>query len=228
MGYKKRYTMKKILFTLSMIIFGIITFAQNTDTALLSDTKSGSVKSDMDANYLSEINTIFHDNAIEYSSNEFGRIISSTSLRTGISDNSTTLKSIPAGEKVELLKFMPTEKVWAIKFNNNYGFIPISSVMKLKRNKDLEEYPHDVKPILVKKVTPKLPKEAKGLEISNKVLLKVLVNPKGKVIETKFIRGAKELKEEAIYASRKMRFKPAKYKGEDVSAWIKVHMEFTR
>ena len=220
--------MKNISLILSFLIFGVVVYAQNTDTALLTDVKSGNSKSSMDANYLTEINTIFHDNAIEYSSNEFGRMISTSSLRTGFENSSTVVNSIPSGEKVELLKFIPNEKVWAVKYKNNYGFVPISSVMKLKRNKELEKYPHDVKPVLTKRIEPKFPKAARDLEISNKVLLKVLVNAKGKVVETKFIRGSKELKEAAVNATRKMRFKAALHKGKKVSAWVKVPVKFIR
>ena len=54
------------------------------------------------------------------------------------------------------------------------------------------------------------------------------MNKKGKVEEVKFVRGPKELKEEAMKAARKMRFKPAKYRGKDVPAWTKVQVNFVK
>ncbi len=218
--------MKKIGLIFSLLFFGLFAIAQNTDTAMLSDTSGESVDNSAAAALPADLSKVFSDNAIPYSTGNFGRIISSTPLRAGFTKSSALVKTIVSGDEVELLKFLPEENVWAVKSGKNYGFVPISSVMKLKKNVELEKYKHDVNPKLVKGITPKLPKSVRGLEIAHKVMLKVLVNKKGKVEEVKFLHGPKELKEQALKAAKKLRFTPAKYRGKDVPAWTKVPVNF--
>ncbi len=222
----KNCVMKKLLLIVSTLVISMLGMSQNTDTALLSESKTEAIKSASDADMTSEINKVFTQYSIQYSSGKYGRIVNTTSLQSGFGKNSTSVKSIVSGEKVELLKFIPDEQVWAVKSGNKYGFVPISSVMKLKTNTELEKYKHDVSPKLIKEIAPRLPKTVRNSEISKKVMLKVLVNKKGKVEEVKFLKGAPELKDEVLRQAKKLRFKPAQYRGENVAAWTKVPVQF--
>ena len=77
-------------------------------------------------------------------------------------------------------------------------------------------------------IRPKYPKEAKEAGIEGTVIVQVFVDEKGKVTETKILKGIPNsgLDEAAIEAIRKTRFKPAKARGKSVGVWISIPVNF--
>jgi len=80
--------------------------------------------------------------------------------------------------------------------------------------------------MLIHKVAPKYPKKAKKQHLEGTVRLKILIDPKGNVIEVSAINGDSLLTSAAIEAVKKWRYKPVTLNGQAVEVETTVDVDF--
>ena len=88
--------------------------------------------------------------------------------------------------------------------------------------------PYDDPPVPLTPIRPKYPEIAQEAGIEGTVVVQVFVNEKGRVTETKILKGISDsgLDEAAIKAIEKVKFRPAKAKGKKVGVWISIPVNF--
>ncbi len=87
---------------------------------------------------------------------------------------------------------------------------------------------YDAPPVLVNRDEITAALQAVGAGLEARVVLQVLVDEDGSVREARIARssGVPDLDEAAIWVGEQMRFKPALFQGEPVSAWVQVPVTF--
>jgi TonB family protein len=84
-----------------------------------------------------------------------------------------------------------------------------------------------VKPVLVVKVQPKFPDEAKEKGIYGEVVVEGTTNKKGEVVKVKVLDGAHELLNEAVVAAVKQwKYELPEYKGKTYAITFVVTVRF--
>lgn len=84
-----------------------------------------------------------------------------------------------------------------------------------------------VKPVLVVKVTPKFPEEAKEKGIYGEVVVEGTTNKEGEVVKVKVLKGAHELLNEAVVAAVKQwKYELPEYKGKTYAITFVVTVRF--
>jgi len=160
----------------------------------------------------------------------FGKVLNESTINAEPFCNSEKYDvKIPQGETILVYKYLNGEGgCWAIKYKDFYGFIRNTGLMPIKNNAGSKSNftKCDSPPGLITLIRPKYPKEARKRNIKGSVILKAFVNTKGVVEEVKISEGIKGLNKSAINAVKKARFKPAKYRGEKVPAWISLSIDF--
>lgn len=89
--------------------------------------------------------------------------------------------------------------------------------------------PEVIKPVVTQRVEAEYPPIAKRNRIEGTVILSLLVNERGQVVDVKVLRGAggsSGLNEAAVAAARKWKFQPAVKQGKRVKVWISQPMAF--
>ena len=93
----------------------------------------------------------------------------------------------------------------------------------------MELSPDVTRPVLTKKVDPEYPPLARQKKIEGTVILQLLVNENGQVVDVKVLRkagGSTGLTESAIAAVRKWVFQPAVKAGKRVKVQITYPIHF--
>ena len=83
------------------------------------------------------------------------------------------------------------------------------------------------KPKVVHSVSPHYPDSLRNEGIRGLVVLKVLIDKSGDVIDTELIKSIKPLDKLAIQAAKEWKFKPAEYDGKKVKCWMTIPFHFT-
>lgn len=155
------------------------------------------------------------------------KILSETQLKAKPDDSGETLLTIAAGVVVETFRYLPKEALWAIRFNDTWGFIPATSVMPIQeKTTDVSQTPFDEAPKMVSAIQLNYPPEAKQQGISGKVIVKALISKTGSVLEVETVKSISGLDEAAIEAVKKAKFKPGKFEGKPVEVWIRIPINF--
>jgi len=96
-----------------------------------------------------------------------------------------------------------------------------------KTDKDIFEYKDlEVKPEILKKVSPYYPEIARKSGTQGVVIVKVLIDKKGIVEKTELFKSIETLDEAALKAAKQYQFKPGKYKGKAVKVWMNIPFKF--
>jgi TonB family protein len=85
-----------------------------------------------------------------------------------------------------------------------------------------------IQSLLVHKVAPVYPEEAKSAHIKGNILLQVRVDKEGKVADAELISGPKELAQAAIDAVQQWRYRPYLLDGEPVEVDTQIQVNFDR
>jgi periplasmic protein TonB len=82
--------------------------------------------------------------------------------------------------------------------------------------------------VVIRRVEPQYPSEARRQRITGQVVVKCLVNTDGRVVDAAVVKadpaGAFDL--HAVEAVRKWYFKPARLNGSAVSSWVLLSIHF--
>ena len=155
------------------------------------------------------------------------KILSETQLKAKPDDSGETLFTIAAGVVVETFRYLPKEALWAIKFNETWGFVPATAVMPIQeKTTDVSQTPFDEAPKMVTAMQVNYPPEAKQQGITGKVVVKALISKTGSVLEAEAIKSIAGLDEAAIEAVKNAKFKPGKFEGKPVEVWIRIPINF--
>lgn len=137
------------------------------------------------------------------------------------------VKPIPRTSVVKAYRLLKNKNVWAVKFENDWGFIDAEDLIPI------EEYEEpivndnlDSPPKLLSKFTFKYPHVAKKDSISGEVVLRILVSNTGAVSKVEVEKSIPPLDSAAIDAVSKLRFKPAKKFGMPTDVWVRVPLNF--
>ncbi len=84
-----------------------------------------------------------------------------------------------------------------------------------------------VAPVLIQKVTPSYPQQARGERVSGTVVLDATISPNGAVRKATVVSGLPILATAAVSAVREWRYKPATLNGKQVEAQQRVTVVFT-
>lgn len=85
----------------------------------------------------------------------------------------------------------------------------------------------EVKPVLVVKITPEFPEEAKKKEIYGEVVVEGTTDKEGNVVEVKVLKSAHELLEKAVVeAVKQWKYELPEYKGKTYAITFKVTVRF--
>lgn len=220
---------RKMLAAGILIFIGITVNAQNTDELVAQDE----VKADVLVNAtdaVSESETLENNfldlYEVKLRDAKDAKIIMDTKLFSEPTASSESLGSLPQGTIVKSYKMLAREQMWAIKYNGVWGFAPITSLMQVKLRIDVKPSKYDKPPKL--KASAKLiyPEAARKMGIEGQVVLLIHIGKDGKVNETKIVKSIPELDDAAIATVKKVKFKPAEYKGKPVSVWVRFPVNF--
>ena len=92
---------------------------------------------------------------------------------------------------------------------------------------DPDFVPYDKEPQIIKKVEPAYPELAKRAGLEGSVIVKMLVDTKGKVAQVVVLKSDAEVfNEPAIQAAKQFVFTPATVKNKPVAVWISYPFRF--
>jgi len=165
---------------------------------------------------------------IEEEKGKMAKTLGESLLRIEPSASSSIYEfTIPQGTIISTYKYYPKEAVWAVKYNDNWGFVPATLVMPIKQKAPVSKYtPYDKPPKIISRIKFKYPPDAQKSGIGGRVLLKVLVGKTGSVLEVKIVESIPELDEAAIKAVQDVKFKPGKYQNKPVDVWVRIPIDF--
>ncbi len=213
-----------------LIFVGVAVNAQNVDDQLVAqdETKTDLKVDATDA--VSESATLENNFVNLYEINlsdaKDAKVIVDTKMFMEPSASSESLGSLPQGAIVKSYKMLAREQMWAIKYNGVWGFVPMTSLMPVKLKTDIKPVKYDKPPKL--KASAKLiyPESARKMGIEGQVVMLIHIGKDGKVNETKIVKGIPELNDAAEATVKKVKFKPAEYKGKPVAVWVRFPVNF--
>jgi len=94
-----------------------------------------------------------------------------------------------------------------------------------KETESTEEH-EEQKPVLLKKIAPKYPEQAKKEKIKGVVILKVTIDETGHPIKVQVVKGEEILAQSAVNAVKQWIWKPLKFQGEPHSVIMTVSIRF--
>jgi len=96
-----------------------------------------------------------------------------------------------------------------------------------QEEKTKAEDPDLVKPVLIEKMAPKYPEDAREEKVSGEVVIEAYVGADGKILEARAIKDPDpRLTQAALEAFKQWKFKPATTKGKPVRAKMTVTIRF--
>jgi protein TonB len=213
-----------------LIFIGVAVNAQNTDDQLVAqdETKTDLKVDATDA--VSESATLENNFVNLYEINlsdaKDAKVIVDTKMFMEPSASSESLGSLPKGAIVKSYKMLAREQMWAIKYNGVWGFVPMTSLMPVKLKTDIKPVKYDKPPKL--KTSAKLiyPESARKMGVEGQVVMLIHIGKDGKVDDTKIVKSIPQLDAAAISTVKKVKFKPAEYKGKPVAVWVRFPVNF--
>ncbi len=134
---------------------------------------------------------------------------------------------VPRTSIVKAYKLLKQEHAWAVKYENNWGFISADDLISIEEYEEpLVNDDLDVPPKLLSNLSFRYPSAARKDSISGEVVLRLLVSKTGAVSRIEFEKSIPALDSAAIRAVKKLRFKPAKKYGVPTDVWVRVPMNF--
>ncbi|MBM3435484.1 MAG: energy transducer TonB [Bacteroidetes bacterium] len=194
-----------------------------------SDNLAENPKPAIETYFLSSSNVSFEKTFdINLKSVQLFRLITDARIMPAPGVSPETSESvIPAGVIIEAYKYFPKDAVWAVKYDNQWGFIPVTQLVPFG-GKDYKAMAGkcDEPPEMITDLKLDYPTEALINGITGTVKVRVLISKTGAVLETEVIEGIRGLDDAAVEGINKLKFKPGKYLGKPVNAWIDIPVLF--
>ncbi|OQX73874.1 MAG: hypothetical protein B6D61_12095 [Bacteroidetes bacterium 4484_249] len=210
---------------LSVLLMGFRTTAQ-TDESLLGYQEDLSYDSE-DAGSMAEFN-FTGAYKINVNTSQNGITLNDVKLlKKPYAKSEKVNVQIPKGTNIKTYKLLVKEGYWAVNYENNWGFIPISSVMQIKDDQNaLTLSKCDIPPRLRTGLNIKFPAKQKSSAIEGEVVFNILIDKSGQVKEFHLVSGINELNDAATHIIKKLKFKPGKYQGQPVEVWMRYPVSF--
>jgi len=113
---------------------------------------------------------------------------------------------VPRESIVKVYKHFKSDNAWAVKFENDWGFISDELLTNIESYEEpLEADDLDSPPQLLSKLSIRYPSRAKREGIKGEVVLRILVSNTGAVTRVEIEKSLPELDSAAIYAVEKLR-----------------------
>ena len=156
------------------------------------------------------------------------KIFTITILLLFISCATTTVNTKPP-KPVEPTEYVePTEPKEPVEPKElSEGTIPEMPDVQIPSVPQTKFIPYDDPPVPKTPIRPKYPESAQEAGIQGTVFVEVYIDEKGRVKETRIIKGIPELDEAATEAIHRVRFMPAKQGGSTVAARIVIPVKFS-
>jgi TonB family protein len=210
---------------ISSLFIGINLFSQNNDSENLADN----VKSLNNLQAISNTEENF-ENFFDINIHFKRRIKLLKEVNLWVSPEGSSEKSgiiIPEGEIVNSYKYFPKDAVWAVKFNDHWGFIPVTAAVPADVCENSStNMACDEAPVMLTDLKINYPTEALINCIRGQVIVEVLVGKTGAVLQTEVVESIRGLDDAAIDAINNLKFKPGKYQGKPVNAWLNIPVKF--
>ncbi|MEZ5196691.1 MAG: energy transducer TonB [Bacteroidales bacterium] len=209
------YTLK--LFWVSALLISVSVAGAQTEepqlvddgvnsTQVLEQLKAVDDKAVMETNFI-------ESNGIDKYNYKSAKVLNDVEMTKGPSiDSESSGIIIPQGSRIKTYKFYAHEGSWAIKYKDEWGFVPLSVVMQVKEEEVQSNFtPFDTPPKLRSNITIAYPEDAKANKIEGTVVFSILVGVDGTVKEYHLTKSVEGLDEAAIEAVKSLKFKPGKY-----------------
>jgi len=218
---------RKMLAAGILILIGVAVSAQNVDNQLVAqDEAKTDLKVDASSESASLENNFIDLYEINRSDAKDAKVILDTKMYSEPSESSESLGSLPQGSIVKSYKILAHEQMWAVKYNGVWGFVPMTSLMPVKLKTDIKPAKYDKPPKLKSSAKLIYPEVARKMGIEGQVVLLIHIGKDGKVNDTKIVKSIPELDDAAISTVKKIKFKPAEYKGKPVAVWVRFPVNF--
>jgi len=207
------------VFFLSVFLLSTEISAQ-TENSLLGYQENSS-------NNLSEINFFDIYKITEDSFNNGITLNEATLYTEPDTDSESFYVIIPKGTNIKTYKLLVKEGFWAVNYNGNWGFVPLSSIMQVKDDQNaLTMSKCDIPPQLRKGLNFKLLAGTKLSSNESEIVFNILIDKTGKVKKYHLLKGIPELNDEATDRIKKLKFKPGIYKGKPIDVWMRYPVTF--
>jgi TonB family protein len=219
--------MKKIITKLLFLVLlmSVRSQAQDVDSDNMADNEMGKVGLKVESNHSLNFPEIYEINIANFTK---AKILCDAIARVAPSINAEKMEfTIPQGSIVETYKYFPKDASWAVKYNDKWCFVSATSIITVQEKiQESAEPLYDEPPKMLSEIQFIYPPDARKKGISGTVIVKILVSKTGSVSEAEIINSIPGLNEAAIKAITKLKFKPAKFKGKLVDAWIRIPINF--
>lgn len=160
--------------------------------------------------------------------NTFKEVSYKTYLFSGPSlDMKEIIKPVPRGSVIKAYKKYKDLNCWAVKFENDWGFISDDLLKKIEEYEEpIDAEDLDSPPQLLSKLSIKYPHWAKKEGVKGEIVLRILVSNTGAVTDIEIEKSIPMLDSTAIDAVERLRFKPAKKHGLPTGVWVRVPLNF--
>jgi len=221
--------MKVNILLVSVLLGGSSLLAQEFDNENIANTEKIMPDLVQESTEVADVGFSFTEfYEIEEEKGKMAKTLGESILRIEPSASSSIYDfTIPQGTIINTYKYYPKEAVWAVRYDDNWGFVPATLVMPMKRKAPVSKYtPYDKPPKIISRIRFKYPPNAQKDGIEGRVLLKVLVGKTGSVKDVEIVESIPELDEAALKAVQDVKFKPGKYKDKPVDVWVRIPIDF--
>lgn len=227
----------KVVITYALVLFAVISFlpllisAQNSDAEQVAENQSSielpqsvSAADDMASMAQSFMQTY----GISERTYNKAKALKDINMQIDLENKDTESEIlIKQGSTLRLYKLFAREQLWAAKYEDSWGFVPMADVMQVMEEKMNTSFsPYDTPPKMKSNVSLKYPEEARKQGIQGDVVFSILVDKNGGVKEYVITKSIPELDEAATNAIKEMKFKPGKYKDKPVEVWMRMPVSF--
>ncbi len=134
---------------------------------------------------------------------------------------------IPEGTPVEVFKYLTKQAFYIVRYDEVWGFIPSTTVIKQKDSKHrLHVSEVDKEPILLSNLEVTYPDDPSLKSIEGTVVLKIYISKTGAVTQADVEQSVPGLDEHAIELVKTLKFKPAIKDGKPVEVFENFTIDF--
>ncbi len=142
-------------------------------------------------------------------------------------DMKDLIKPVPKGAVVKAYKHFPDQASWAVKFENDWGFVSDGLLSRLESYEEpIRAEDLDVPPQMLSRLSIRYPHKARREGVEGEVVLRILVSNTGAVSKVEVEKSIPLLDSAAIGAVEQLRFKPAKKYGKPTDVWVRIPLNF--